>query len=123
MPVRSPPKSVPMPVRYRSELYSMLSIFSSFVIARAESPWRSTGTQNPHRIVGMRSLHAVDYRAFPPRNDRERVVTIPHTYFLHTLSLRGRSPRRSTLIQKPMRQVAGVTQSMMHFCVGCSACT
>ncbi|MBT5914800.1 MAG: hypothetical protein HOH60_00480 [Opitutae bacterium] len=49
-------------MRFLTELYSRLSILSSFVIARAESLWRSTGTQTPHRIVGMRSLHAVDCR-------------------------------------------------------------
>jgi hypothetical protein len=34
----------------------------AFVIAKAESLWRSTVSQKPYRIAGTRSLHAVDYR-------------------------------------------------------------
>ena len=75
--------------------------FSYPVIARAESPWRSTVRQQANHITRPPSPRhdglSRPSLALSPRNDKERVVTEPTPSFPTTLSSRGRSPWRSTM--------------------------
>ena len=77
-----------------------------FVIARAESPWRSTVFQKANRTYPYASIAC---SGLPRRSLRSLlamtwcVVLERYTDSLHILSSRGRSPWRSTVFQKANR--------------------
>ncbi|MBT7404535.1 MAG: hypothetical protein HN754_00330 [Opitutae bacterium] len=66
------------------------------MIARAESPWRSTVRQQANHITRPPSPRhdglSRPSLALSPRNDKERVVTEPTPSFPTTLSSRERKP-------------------------------
>ena len=58
------------------------SFLHTLVIARAESPWRSTVSRKPSRTVRMRPLHAVDCRV--PRSASSSQWQVRNVIKLHT---------------------------------------